>query len=82
MSLGYGGDDIKIKLKRRLIYSIALGLIGIWIVLFSGKWIVLGVQLLFSVLASLIFGLLNPTKAVEEEAIICTVSIFLVPFMI
>ncbi len=39
-------------------------------------------QLMTSIMASILFGVLNPVKRPKEEAIIAGASVFFIPFMV
>jgi hypothetical protein len=84
LSMGYGNNTPSVwdKIKRRAIYAVILGCLGLWFVLVSGKWVVFGTQLSICMLINIVFGVLNPVQAVEEEGLICMGSLFLIPFMI
>ena len=81
LSLGYGGETLGEKLRRRALYGLALGGVSI---LFAwpgalGLW---GIQVALAMGASLDLGLTNPVPAAEEEALIAALSVLLVAFMV
>ena len=82
LCLGYGSDDLITKIIQRFFYGLILGLIGVYTA-FWGHHIGLGLfQLLLAVQASLFLGIVNPTSAVFEEALIAAFSVVIVPFLI
>jgi len=82
LCLGYGGDTPSEKFIRRLIYGAAFGGVGLYVGIVSGVWLVGLFQFVLAVFASVFFGLANPVQAVNEEALIATLSVVCVPFMI
>lgn len=80
--MGYGGEDLLEKFIRRLGYGALLGLSGLLIGFAVGNVALGSLQFGLAVLASLYLGIFNPTVAVKEEAMIATLSVVLIPFMI
>lgn len=81
-SLGYGGETLWKKIIRRSIWSLVRTLCSIIFVLFTGKWTLFLVQCGVGLLTTLIFGIINPLEAPEEEGLINFSSVFIVPFMV
>lgn len=67
---------------RRLVYGVLFGAIGLAVSILAGCWPVGMLQGILCVLASMVLGMLNPVEAVNEEALIATLSVVLIPFMI
>jgi hypothetical protein len=82
LSMGYGGDTMEEKILRRLLFGVVVGGCGLLIGFSSGHLLLGLFQLIMAVLTSLFMGLINPTDAVDEEAIIASLSVFVIPFMV
>lgn len=83
LSLGYTDKDgFGFGWARRLIYGTLFGGIGLAMGFMYGLWYIGLWQMLMAILASMILGLLNPLEAVNEEALISTLSVMFIPFMI
>lgn len=84
LSLGYGGSTTPAKLRRRLLYGVAVGACAFLFALPLGFKATLAAafQLGLAIQASVALGLLNPFEAAEEEAVIATASVLLVPFIV
>ena len=82
LSQGYGGDSLAEKFKRRSLYGVLLGLASLPFFLVTGNWILGVLQIFLAVICSLVLGIVNPTNAVDEEALIASGSVLLVPFMV
>ena len=81
LCMGYGGETPWAKVARRFVYGAFLGLIGLGTSIALGSLILGLFQLALAVSASLVLGLINPVRAVDEEAAIALLSVALVPFM-
>lgn len=81
LAFGYGGDTFWEKLRRRFVYGCAVGSIGVWFAIPDrvDLWLF---QLALAVVASVFLGIRNPVPAVEEEALIATLSVCMVPFLV
>ena len=82
LCMGYGGNTFGEKLFRRLIYGLALGGCALIAASAAGVWSLGFFQLALAVAVSLFLGLKNPIHAVNEEALIATLSVVCVPFMV
>lgn len=84
LHLGYGGtDDIWIKLRKRVIYGLCLGVSALPLVFNSNLWLLFAFHCCLTVSASVLLGTFNPTKnARSEETIIATLSTVLVLFLL
>lgn len=84
VSMGYGADDNDVwgKVLRRGSYGAVIGLSGLLIGITQGNLFLGMMQLCLAIGTSLLFGIFNPTKAVEEEALIATGCTLLIPFMV
>ena len=80
--LGYGGKTFAQKFLRRSFCGIAFGGYGLMLGFLYGNFRLGIAQASLALFASLYFGLLNPDKASEEEAIIGALSTILLPFMV
>ena len=81
LSLGYSDKD-GFGWLRRLLYGTLMGGIGLAMGILTGNWILGIYQFFMAFLASIILGILNPIEAVNEEALIAGMSVFMIPFMI
>jgi hypothetical protein len=83
LSLGYGGThDPSEKVAKRFVYGVVIGLTGVAVGLVTGNIFVGTCQLAIATAASVFYGVFNPLRAVEEEGVISTLSVILIPFMI
>lgn len=83
LHLGYGGtDDVWIKIRKRSIYGLCLGVSALPLVLNSGLWVLFGFHVSLCVASSVLLGVFNPVKAREEESLIAILSTVLVLFLI
>ncbi len=83
LTLGYGasGDTIKSIVKRG-IYGLAVGLCGLVMGIVTNHWELGVFQLILAFVSSIYLGVINPTKAVNEEGLIATLSVVSIPFMV
>ena len=80
---GYGADGSFEKIFRRGLWAIFHCLRSLIFVIFSGSWLLFGIQMFFALVASIGFGAFNPfPNAPEEEGLIYFTSSFLVPFVV
>jgi len=84
LTLGYGGSTTPVKLRRRLLFGAAVGACAFTFALPLGLKATLAAafQIALAIQASVVLGLLNPFEAAEEEAVIATASVLLVPFIV
>lgn len=83
LHLGYGSDEVAIKIRKRAIYGLCLGVSAIPIVFSSGLWVLFGIHVAICIASSVILGVFNPTKnARSEETIIAVLSTVLVLFLV
>ncbi len=80
--MGYGGDNLWIKIKRRTIWSLMRTAASLPIVLVTGSWTMFIAQITVGLLITLILGVLNPLEAPVEEGTINFSNVFLVPLMV
>jgi len=80
--LGYGGDTFVEKLFRRAIFGLALGCCALLAASVQPVWGLGVFQVSLALAASIFLGIWNPVKAVNEEALIATLSVVCVPFMV
>ena len=79
--LGYGGDTLGKKIARRLLYGTVLGLASLPFAL-PQAFDLLTVQIALAITASIGLGVTSRIPAAEEEALIATFAVILVPFMV
>lgn len=79
-SLGYGADEIMIKVFNRFKCATAITLAGLPIVIITGSWALFSLQMIISVSASIILGVINPIKASQEELMIGFLTCIMVLF--
>lgn len=84
LHLGYGGtDNVWIKLRKRAIYGLCLGISALPVVFVSGLWILYILHCVLCVASSVVLGVFNPTKSArDEETLIAVLSTVLVLFLI
>lgn len=78
LSMGYGADTFWGKVFRRALYGLLLGGCSF----LFGNWALAIFQTIVAVFASVYLGIVNPVKAVEEEAQIAILCVVTVPFMV
>lgn len=79
---GYGADSVGDKIERRFWYGIVLGVSGGLVCLICDHPILGILQFFSAVSASVILGVLNPTNAVREEALIALSSVLFMAFAV
>lgn len=84
LHLGYGGtDNVWIKIRKRAIYGLCLGVSALPLALSSHLWILFGFHVALCVASSVLLGVVNPTKnARSEESLIAVLSTVLILFLI
>lgn len=83
LSMGYGGDKLWEKIRRRFIYGLCMGLSCLPIVIPNGAWGLWSIQLPLCIFSSVFMGTINPFfSAVDEENVIAVCSVMFVPFML
>lgn len=83
LHLGYGGDDVGTKIRKRSIYGLALGISAAPLLIGNANYILFGCHLGLCCFVSIVFGVFNPTRnAREEEGLIAFLSTLLVLFLI
>ncbi len=84
LHLGYGGtDNVWIKIRKRAIYGLCLGVSAIPLALSSHLWVLFGFHVALCVASSVLLGVVNPTKdARSEESLIFSLATILVLFLI
>jgi|CXWK01.1.fsa_nt_gi hypothetical protein len=83
LHLGYGGtDNVWIKLRKRAIYGLAIGVSAVPICVVSSMWWLLAIHIGCCVMGSVLLGVFNPSRnARSEETIIAVFSTLLVLFL-
>jgi hypothetical protein len=83
LHLGYGGtDNVWIKVRKRSIYGLALGISALPLVLISGLWVLFAFHCVLCIASSVLLGVFNPVHARSEESLIAVLSTVLVLFLI
>lgn len=82
LSMGYGGEGVWEKIRLRSIYGLLLGSCGLFFAIPMHAWVLGFYQIVLAIMSSVILGTVNPTDAAEEEALIATMSVIMVPFMV
>lgn len=79
LHLGYGGtDNTWIKIRKRFLYGLALGIAPATLAVLNTAWTMWGLHIVLCVSFSVILGVFNPTKnARSEETLIATSSVLL-----
>ena len=79
--IGYGseGRGTAFKIYRRALWSVIRTAAGLTFLGFTGAWMVYAAQVAVGLVVSVLFGVLNPVKAPQEEGIINFTNCFLVP---
>lgn len=80
--VGYGGDQLWIKITRRTLWSMTMTLASLPFAWSTGMWILLFAQAIVTLSISLIVGTTSALDAPLEEGMISFASILFVPFMI
>ena len=80
LCLGYGGETVGQKLRRRTVYGLGLGAAGLWLLIPAGHPLIGLAQVVLAILVSLGFGIRNPITASAEEGQIALLSTCLIPF--
>lgn len=83
LHLGYGGNDVKTKLRKRFIYGSCLGLSALPLCYPSGLFYLFGGHVSLCIFASVFLGVFNPTRnARSEETLIAVLSTVIPLFLI
>jgi hypothetical protein len=83
LHLGYGGDSIGKKLRKRSIYGLALGVSALPLCFGNYLWLLFGFHVVLCVAVSVILGVFNPAKtARNEETLIAALSTIIVLYLI
>lgn len=84
LHLGYGGtNNVFVKIRKRAVYGIALGVSAMPICFVSGMWALFGLHCFLCFMASVLLGVFNFSgSARDEETLIATLSTMLVLFLI
>lgn len=80
--VGYGNDSIWGKIYRRSLWSLIRTLACLPIAILTGSYILLAIQCMVGLIATVFLGVWNPLKAPAEEFLINFVSVLFVPFML
>ena len=81
-TIGYGGSSLWTKLLRRSLWSLVRTASCLILAIVAGAWTLFILQLVISLIATLVIGILNPLKASQEEGLINFLSVVLVPYMV
>ena len=81
-TLGYGASTIGEKIIKRFIFGLLVGGSSIALAIVSGSYVLFALQVVVSVIVTVVMGVLNPVEAAEEESIIGFMGCVFVPFML
>lgn len=81
-TLGYGGNNLWVKLSRRTLWALVRVSCSLIFAVTAGAWTLWISQLLIALWAANLLGIKNVLKAPQEEMLINFSTVFLVPFMI
>lgn len=84
LHIGYGGtDNVWIKIRKRSLYGLALGIAPASLAILNTAWAMWGLHIVLCVAFSVLLGVWNITKnARSEETLIATASTLLPLFFI
>lgn len=84
LHIGYGGtDETSVKIRKRLVYGLAIGVSALPLGFSSGLWILFGFHLMVCMSVSVLLGVWNITdSARSEESLIAALSSILPLFLI
>lgn len=83
LTLPYGADSFWVKVRKRFLYGLALGIAAAPLAILNTAWVLWGYHIFLCVSASIVFGVFNPFKnARDEETNIARFSQGLILFMI
>ncbi len=87
LSLGYGAEDTGVKIAKRLVYGLAVGLAGSLYSVYLAirgdrkRWILVGSQIVLMAAVSITFGVFNPFPDARTEETVLGLFAFLIPIM-
>ena len=83
LHIGYGGDDVATKIRKRSIYGMALAVSALPLCLGSHLWALFGLHVVLCVMASVLLGVFNPMRnARDEETMVAVLSTIIPLFLI
>ena len=84
LHIGYGGtDNVWIKIRKRSIYGLCLGVSALPLCFGSGMWLLFSAHVGLCIATSVFLGVANPTgNARSEESLIAVLSTVLILFLI
>lgn len=84
LSIGYGGDYLLVKMRKRFFYGLALGCSAFALTIVNPAWLLLGFHIVLCVFTSVILGVWNPMPggARDEETIIGFMAVLIPLFII
>lgn len=84
LTIGYGGtDDTLVKIRKRAIYGLAIAVSAVPLLFPSHLWVLFGFHVFLCVSASVLLGVVNPTKSArDEESLIAAFSSIIPLFLI
>lgn len=84
LHFGYGGtDNVWIKIRKRAIYGLALGVSAVPICIVSSLWWLFAIHVGCCIMGSVLLGVFNKTRSArDEESLIAAFSTVLVLFLI
>lgn len=77
LHLGYGGESTGVKVRKRLLYGLAIAVSALPLAVISGLWLLYGIHVAICVSMSVLLGVFNPTDSArsEETLIACFTSV-------
>lgn len=77
LHLGYGGESTGVKVRKRLLYGLAIAVSAFPLAVISGLWLLYGIHVAICVSMSVLLGVFNPTDSArsEETLIACFTSV-------
>ena len=83
LCMGYGGDDVGVKIRKRAVYGVLIGLSATPLLFPSCHFGLYIFHICLCLVASVVLGVFNPTaNARSEETIISTLSTVIPLFLI
>lgn len=83
LHIGYGGDHVGVKLRKRAVYGLAIGVSALPLCLGSSLFFMFGIHCFLCILASVFLGVFNPARnARDEETLLAILSTIIPLFLI
>jgi hypothetical protein len=82
LHIGYGGDDVITKIRRRAFYGFVVSSVSIPLLHNWHFWLLYLIHIFVSVSASVVLGAFNPTKSARDEETILGLTYVLIPMFL